>query len=160
VTTPLAIGTLFLFSSLALGQAATESLNHSTLKHPRHKVSCLCGVVQICSGDICLTPESFDLDDDITVELRDKSGVTILDSKKVVMETRAIKGTMQDGIKTTSTTRERRFCFENKPDGNYFFAFVLYKNGAPQPAERFPVNYVSRRRKRCDSVYVLDSPHS
>jgi hypothetical protein len=109
----------------------------------------------VCSGDICGAPSDYDLDDDITVELREKSG-TILDSKKVVVETREKQGTTQDGTKTSYKESERRFCFEGKRDGDYLFAFMLRKNGVSQPAVIFPTNYSHRRSKACDSVYMVE----
>ena len=39
------------------------------LKYKRHKVSCLCGTVQVCSGDICGRTSDYGLDDDILVQL-------------------------------------------------------------------------------------------
>jgi len=111
--------------------------------------------VDICSGDICLSPSAFDLDDDITVELRDKRGI-ILDSKKVMEETREVPGTLLDGTKTSFKQKERRFCFEGKRDGDYLLAFILRKNGVPQPAVIIPRNYSHKRSKPCDSVYMLE----
>ncbi len=146
----------FAFCRFAFSQTATPPPDCSTLKYLRHKVSCLCGTVQICSGDICGNPSSYNLDDDITVELRDKGGMTILDSKKVVNETRETKCTTQVGMKVPCNTRERRFCFEGKHDGNYQLAFILFKNGVPQPAIKFPTNYSRKRRKLCDSVYMVE----
>src|SRR5215467_6015700 len=88
VNRPVSIAVLLLFSSsFVFSQAAPKPSDCSTLRYLRHKVSCLCGTVQICSGDICGRPSSYDLDDDITVELRDKVGSTMLDSKKVGVET-------------------------------------------------------------------------
>ena len=109
----------------------------------------------MCSGDICGRPSDYDLDDDITVELQEKSG-TILDSKKVVVETREKQGTTQDGTKTSYKETERRFCFEGKRDGDYLLAFVLHKNGVSQPAVIFPTNYSHKRSKACDSVYMVE----
>ena len=57
----------------------------STLTYFRHKVSCLCGIVEVCAGDICGGPSVYELDDDITVELRNKKGTT-LDTQKAVVE--------------------------------------------------------------------------
>ena len=128
----------------------------STLKYSRHKVSCLCGTVQICSGDICGRPSTYNLDDDITVELRDKGGTTILDSKKVLAETRERECTTQVGTKISCNTTERTFCFGGKRDGDYQLAFVLFKNGVPQPAIKFPTNYSRKRRKSCDSIYMVE----
>ena len=128
----------------------------STLKYPRHKVSCLCGTVQVCSGDLCLGPATFDLDDEITVELRDKTGSTILESKKAVIEAREMECTTQDGKKGPCEISRRLFCFNGKPDGDYRLAFILYKKGAPQPAVIFPTNYSHKRHKPCDRMYMLE----
>jgi len=107
--------------------------------------------VEVCSGDICLNPSGYDLDDDITVELRDKAG-TVVDSKKVIVETREKEGTTQVGTRVSYKTTERTFCFEGKRDGDYLLAFVLHKNGVSQPAIKFPTSYSHKRRKACDSV--------
>jgi hypothetical protein len=154
-TLTLAAVLLFL-NPIAVCQTPSHASDCSTLKYLRHEVSCLCGTVQVCSGDICLRPSDFDLDDDITVELREKSG-TILDSEKVVVETCEKQGTTQDGTKTSYKETERRFCFEGKRDGDYLLAFVLHKNGVPQPAVIFPTNYSRKRSKACDSVYMVDA---
>jgi hypothetical protein len=153
--TPTLTALLLLLGSIAVGQTPPHASDSSTFKYSRHKVSCLCGAVQICSGDICGRPSDYDLDDDITVELRDKSGTT-LDSKRVAIETREQHGTTQDGTKTSFKQTERRFCFEGKRDGNYLLAFVLHKEGAPQPAAIFPTNYSHKRNKPCDSVYMVE----
>jgi len=153
--TPTLTALLLLLGSMAIAQTSPRASDSSTFKYSRHKVSCLCGAVQICSGDICGRPSDYDLDDDITVELRDKSGTT-LDSKKVATETREQHGTTQDGSKTSFKQTERRFCFEGKRDGNYQLAFVLHKNGTPQPAAIFPTNYSHKRNKPCDSVYMVE----
>jgi hypothetical protein len=111
--------------------------------------------VDVCAGDICGRPSDYDLDDDITVELRDKAGTTIIDSKKVIVETREEEGTTQVGTKVSYKRTERKFCFDGKGDGNYVLAFVLYKRGVPQPAAKFPTNYSSKRHKLCDSIYMV-----
>ena len=46
---------------------------------------------KVCSGDICGRPSDYELDDDIAVELRDKSGTT-LDTQKVMVETEEMHG--------------------------------------------------------------------
>jgi hypothetical protein len=112
--------------------------------------------VEVCSGDICGRPSNYNLDDDITVELRDKAGTTIIESKKVIVETREKEGTTQVGTKVSYRTTERTFCFDGKGDGNYLLGFILYKNGVPQPAVKFPTNYSSKRRKPCDSIYMVE----
>jgi len=111
--------------------------------------------VQVCSGDICVGPAAFDLDDDITIELRDKGGMT-LDTQKVMIQTTQKLGTTQDGTKTSYKQAERRFCFEGKRDGDYRLAFILYREGAPQPAVIFPTNYSHKRRKSCDSIFMVE----
>jgi hypothetical protein len=141
-------------SPLLCSQTPSSGSDCSTLKYLRHKVSCLCGTVQVCSGDICGRPATYDFDDDIAVELRDKAGTTILESKKVIVETREKTGTTQVGTKVVYKTTERTFCFEGKRDGDYQLAFILYKNGVPQPAIKFPTNYSHKRRKPCDSIYI------
>lgn len=147
---------LFLLNALALCQTPNLGPDCSTLKHSRHKVSCLCGKVDVCAGDICGPPSTYGLDDDITVELRDKAGRTVLDSKKVIEETRKNEGTTQAGTRTSYKTTERRFCFEGKGDGDYLLEFIFFKNGVPQLAVKFPTNYSRKRRKSCDSVYMVD----
>jgi len=147
---------LFLFNPLVVCQTPYHGADCSTLKYSRRKVSCLCGTVQVCSGDICGRPSVYGLDDDITVELRRKDGTTILDSKKVVVETREEEGTTQVGTKVSYKKTERKFCFEGKGDGGYQLAFVLYKNGVPQPAVKFPTNYSRKPSKPCNSVYMVE----
>lgn len=88
VNRTLTLAALLLFlTSVVVCQTQSHASDCSTLKYLRHKASCLCGTVQICSGDICGRPSDYELDDDIAVELRDKSGTT-LDTQKVVVETR------------------------------------------------------------------------
>jgi len=153
----LTIGAALLVATpLVVSQTPSNGSDCSTLKYLRHKVSCLCGTVQVCSGDICGRPATYDLDDDITVELRDKAGTTILESKKVIVETREKTGTTQVGTKVLYKATERTFCFEGKRDGDYQLAFILYKNGVPQPAIKFPTNYSHKRRKSCDSIYMVE----
>lgn len=147
---------LFVANPLALSQTPSSSSDCSTLKYLRHKVSCLCGTVEVCSGDICGRPATYDLDDDITVELRDKAGSTILESKKAIVGTREKEGTTQVGTKISYKTTERTFCFEGKRDGDYQLAFILYKNGVPRAAVKFPTNYSRKRRKPCDSIYMVE----
>ena len=147
---------LLLLSSVAVCQTSNRTSDCATLKYiRRHRVSCLCGSVQICSGDICGSPSDYKLDDDITVELRDKSGVT-LDTKKAVVETREEQGTTQDGAKTTYNLKQRRFSFEGKQEGYYFLAFILHKNGIPQPALVFPTKYSHKVNEVGNTVYMLE----
>src|ERR1700753_3646141 len=109
------IAALVIFSPLALSQVSYGASDCSTLKYSRHKVSSLSGTVAICSGDICGGPSVYELDEDITVELRTKNGI-VVDTQKVVFEASEKQGTKQDRTAITFTQRERRFSFENKPD--------------------------------------------
>jgi len=147
---------LVLLSPIVVCQTPSHASNCSTLKHLRHKVSCLCGTVQVCSGDICGRPSTYERDDDISVELRDKTGA-ILDTQKVVVKTQEKEGTTQDGTITSYKATERRFGFEGKPDGDHKLAFVLHKNGVPQPAVTFPETYSHKRTKPCDPVFMVES---
>ena len=152
----IATSTFLLVSVFAICQPTPKTADCSTLKYLRHKVSCLCGIVQICSGDICLSPSNYNLDEDITVELRDKTGTTILDSKKVTPQTHERECTTQTGAKTSCNTTEKSFCFEGKRNGEYQLAFVLHKNGNPQPAVKFPTSYSRKQSKPCDSIYMVE----
>ena len=147
---------LFLLNSIVICQTPSSGPVCSTLKYVRHKVSCLCGTVQVCSGDICLSPAAYGLDDDITVELRDKAGTTVLASTKAIVTTSDGVGTTQDGTKASYKSKERTFCFDGNRDGDYMLAFVLHKNGLPQPAVEFPTNYSHTRLKACGSVYMVE----
>ena len=147
------IAVLVLFSPVC--QTSHVTSDCSTLKHLRHKVSSLSGTVAICSGDICGSPSVYELDNDITVELRTKSG-TILDTQKVVFEVYERQGTKQDGTAITFEQKERRFSFKDKPDGDYLLAFILHKNSIAQPAVIFPTNYSHKRNKLGNSYYMVD----
>ena len=147
---------LFMLNGSVFCQTPYHSSDCSTLKYERHKVSCLCGTVQVCSGDICGRPSDYGLDDDILVQLRSKSGTAILDSEKVAVEKRERECTTQAGTKVSCPATERRFCFDGKRDGDYQLAFIVSKNGVPQPAIKFPTNYSRKRRKSCDSIYMVE----
>ena len=147
---------LLLLNSLVVCQTPSPGPDCSTLKYVRHKVSCLCGTVQVCSGDVCNNPAVYGLDDDITVELRDKAGTTVLASTKAIVTTTDKGGTTRDGTKVSYKSRGRTFCFDGNRDGDYVLAFVLHKNGLPQPVVQFPTNYSHTRRKACDSVYMVE----
>ena len=147
---------IFLFGPPVVCQTAAHASDCSTLKYLRHKVSCLCGTVQVCSGDLCGRPSDYGLDDDITVQLRNKTGITIIDSKKAVVETRERECRTQVGAKVPCPTTERTFCFEGKRDGDYQLAFILSKNGVLQPAVKFPTKYSHKSRKSCNSVYMVE----
>ncbi len=110
----------------------------------------------MCSGDICGRPSDYDLDDDITVELRDKGGAATIASKRVIEETREKEGTTQVGTKVSYKTTERTFCFEGRGEGDYVLAFVLYKNGVPQRAVKFPTKYSRKHDKPCNSIYMVE----
>ena len=146
---------LAIVTPIAVCQTTHRATDCSTLKYVRHKDSCLCGTVQICSGDICGSPAVYELDEDITVELRDKSGTT-LDTQKVVVETREEQGTTQDGRKTSFKLAERRFSFGGRRDGDYLLAFILHKNGVSQPAVIFPTNYSHKRNKLSNAVFMVE----
>ena len=133
----LTVSLLTAMSVCAASQEASRQKDCSTLKHLKHKVSCLCGEVSVCSGDICGRPSTYDLDSDIDVVLRDKHG-GILASKKL------------------SYDAGRKFCFEGQHDGDYQIAVVLYKNAIPQPAAVFPTNYRQKRSKTCDATYMVE----
>jgi hypothetical protein len=148
---------VFILSRFIVCQTVTPSNACSTLKYSLHKVSCLCGEVNICSGDVCGRPSDYNLDEDIRVELRDKVGTTILDWKKAVVETRERQCTKGFGTKRfPCNTEARTFCFEGKRDGNYQLAFILHKSGVAQPAVIFPTRYRRNRQKACDSVYLVE----
>jgi hypothetical protein len=147
---------LFMLNAFVFCQTPYHGSDCSTLKYARHKVSCLCGTVQVCSGDVCGRPSDYGLDDDITVQLRNKAGTTILDSKKVVVEKRGRECTTQVGTKVSCPTTERTFCFDGKGDGDYQLAFIVSKNGVPQPAVKFPTNYSRKRNQSCNSVYMVE----
>lgn len=147
---------LLLVISPLVSQTPSNGSDCSTLKYLRHKVSCLCGTVQACSGDICGRPSDYGLDDEITVQLRNKAGTTILDSKKVVVEKRERECTTQVGTKVPCPATERRFCFDGKRDGDYQLAFIVFKNGVARPAIKFPTSYSHKRHKFCDSIYMVE----
>jgi hypothetical protein len=135
-TTQLLILLLAAMGICAPAQESPEPVDCST-RHLKHKVSCLCGEVAVCSGDICVGPSVFDLDDNLDAVLRDEHG-RILDSRTLFYKT------------------QRKFCFEGRRDGGYQIAFVLYKKGAPRPAVVFPTNYKQKRTKRCDAIYMVE----
>jgi hypothetical protein len=146
---------LILLSPIALCQVSYGASDCATLKYSRHKVSSLSGTVAICSGDICGGPSVYELDEDITVQLRTKNGI-VLDAQKVVFESSQKHGTKQDGTAITFEQKERRFSFEGKQDGDYLLAFILYKNGIAQPAVIFPTNYSHKRNKLSNSYYMVE----
>ena len=88
---------LFFPGPVALRQTSYRASDSSTLKYLRHKGSCFCGTVQICSGDNCGRTWDYELDDDIAVELRDKNDTT-LDTQKAVVEMIEEQGTTKKGV--------------------------------------------------------------
>lgn len=136
-TRQLTILLLTVVSICAVSQEASTQKDCATLKYRRHKVSCLCGEISVCSGDICGRPSTYDLDNDIDVVLRDKHH-TVLASKRLSYET------------------GRKFCFEGRHDGDYQIAIVLYKKEVPQPAVVFPTDYKQTRTKACDATYMVE----
>ena len=145
-----------LLAAISAAQQQPMAPSCPTLKYSLHKVSCLCGEVSICSGDICGIPSTYGLDDEITVELRDKTGATVIASTKVVEEERTEFETTQDNLRRAYSRRVRTFCFEEQRNGRYQLAFITHKNGVPQPAILFPTNYSASRYKTCDSVYMVE----
>jgi len=146
---------LVLVTPIAVCQTSFRASDCSNLKYVRHKSSCLCGIVQICSGDICGNPLDYELDDDITVELRDKSGMT-LDTQKVVVEMSEEQGKTLDGRRISYKHSEREFSFTGKRDGDYLLAFILHKGGDSQSAIVFPTNYSHKRNRLGNAVYMLE----
>lgn len=144
---------LFMLSAFVLSQTSHDGSDGSTLRHSRHKVSCLCGTVTLCAGDVCGLSA---LDDDIIVQLRSKTGMTILDSQKVLdpFKARGRKCTTQVGTKVPCPTIERTFCFEGKRDGDYQLAVIASRNGVRLPAVTFPTNYSRKRDASCRSYAV------
>lgn len=102
-----------------------------------------------------MSPSDWELDDAIAVELRDKSGTT-LDTQKVLVETSEEQGTTQDGTKISFKLTQRRFSFRDKRDGDYLLALIVYKDGVPQPAVIFPMNYSHKRSKPGNPVYMVE----
>jgi hypothetical protein len=65
---------------------------------------------------------------DVLVQLRNKAGTTIVESKEVAAEKRDRECTTQVGTKVSCPTTERRFCFDGKPDGDYQLAVIVFLN--------------------------------
>jgi hypothetical protein len=153
-----AVAMLLLLNAQGVCQNVRKGSDCTTLKSSPHKRYCLCGAIQICSGDIRSSPLTYGLDDKITVELRNKAGKTIIDSQQATFQTREKQGTTQDNTPISYEESEYRFSFEGKPDGKYVLAFVLYKNGAAQPAVIFPPNYSKKNSKTTtsNSIYMVE----
>ena len=124
-------------SILAASQENAKQPDCQTLKYARHKVSCLCGEVSVCAGDICAGTSVYGLDDDIDVLLRDNHSNT-LQSKRLSYET------------------QRKFCFQGQRDGKYQIAFLLRRKGVAQPVVVFPTSFKQSRKKPCDSIYMVE----
>jgi len=127
---------LLLVSAVSACQESTPTRDCTTHNFVLHKTPCLCGQVNITSGDISLDPATYGLDDKLDVELRDKAGKAI-ESKRM------------------SYKNEHTFCFSGKPKGRYALAFILYKSGQPQPAAVFPTNYTAKERETCNVIYPV-----
>jgi hypothetical protein len=134
---PLLMSLLVATSIVAGSQEKRLTTDCQTLKYAKHKVSCLCGKVSVCAGDLCSGPSVYSLDDEIDVQLRDKRANS-LQSKKL------------------SYATQRKFCFEGQQDGEYQIAFVLHKGGIAQPAVVFPTSFKKTRNKPCDSIYMVE----
>lgn len=101
-----------------------------------HKTPCLCGKIQLSSGDIGVSPANMGLDDRVDVELRDSNG-RVLESKQLTYKS------------------EVPFCFSGKRKGRYAVAFIRYDSGKPQPATVFPTNYTAKPNKKCNVIYLV-----
>jgi len=150
------IAMLLLLNAQVASQGVRKGSDCTTLKYLQHKKSCLCGTIQICSGDICGKPASYGLDDKITIELRNKTSNTIIDSQQASFETREEQGTTQDNRRTSYKVSEYTFSFEGKPDGKYVLAFILYENGTARPAVIFPTNYSKKHPTTSNSIYMIE----
>jgi hypothetical protein len=80
---------------------------------------------------------------------------TVLESGKAATETRYCQRTTSTGIMVAGNTTERRFGCEGRREGDSVLAFLVYKDGVPQPAIEFSTRYSSRNRESCDSVYMV-----
>lgn len=127
---------LLLLSAVSLSQESTPTRDCTTHNFALHKTPCLCGHVNITSGDISLNPAAYGLDDTLDVELRDKAG-KVIESKRMLYRS------------------DDTFCFSGKPKGRYALAFILYKSGRPQPAAVFPANYTAKERETCNVIYPV-----
>jgi hypothetical protein len=101
-----------------------------------HKTPCLCGKIQVTSGDIGVDPAQMGLDETVEVELRDKNGKP-LESKRLPYKS------------------EVQFCFSGRPKGRYDLAFVLFESGKPQPAVVFPQKYTAKSDQECNAIYLV-----
>jgi hypothetical protein len=118
-----------------MSQESSPKTDCTTHHFRLHKTPCLCGKVDVASGDIVLKPAQFGLDDTLDVELRDNAGKAI--------ESKRLSG------------NEPTFCFSGKTKGRYALAFVLYKAGKPQPAAVFPTKYTAKSDETCNVIYLV-----
>jgi hypothetical protein len=95
-------------SILAASQESSKPPDCQTLKYKKHKVSCLCGKVSVCAGDICAGPSVYGLDDDIDVLLRAKHA---------------------NALESEKRSNGTNFCFEGQRDGEYQIVFVTRTAG-------------------------------
>jgi hypothetical protein len=127
---------LLLVSSFpAFGQQPAGS-DCTTLKYQKRTSAWLCGQTEICAGDICGRPSTYDFDEQFDVVLRNKQGKNLA-SKKLSYE-------------------QRKFCFDGYSDGDYELAFILYQKGVSQPARVFPARYKRNANKPNDKVYMVE----
>jgi hypothetical protein len=119
----------------ALAQQTSAVADCSTLKYQRHRRASLCGKAEVCLGDICGRPFTYGFDENFDVVLRDNQGKE---------------------LETKSLSYEKpTFCFDGRGDGDYQFAFVLYKNRVPEGARVFPVRYKHNPEKPNDVIYMI-----
>ena len=126
---------LLLFCVPAMAQQTSAIADCSTLKYKRHRSASLCGSASVCSGDLCGRPSTYDFDDGFDVVLRDNQGKE---------------------LETKSLSYEKpTFCFDGRQNGDYQFAFVLYKNRIPEAARVFPTRYRRNPEKPNDVYHMI-----
>ena len=124
---------IWLIVAVSFSQETPAPKDCNTNHFVLHKMPCLCGKIQIASGDIGVDPVQMGLDEMVEVELRDAKGKPI-ESKRL------------------SYRSEVPFCFSGKANGRYSLAFVLFEKGKPQPAAVFPTKYRGKSDRECASV--------
>lgn len=117
-------------------QKSTPRSDCTTNHFVMHKTPCLCGKIQIASGDIGVDPTQMGLDDRVDVELRDRNG-GLIESTRLTYKSNV------------------PFCFSGRPKGKYAVAFVLYESGKPQPAAVFPTDYTADSNRECNVIYLV-----
>ena len=119
-----------------VAQQTSNVADCTTLQYLQRETASLCGTADICSGDICGSPSFYDFDEHFDVVLRDSKGREL--------ETKSL------------SYKESAFCFSGRENGNYQLAFVLRKNGVPEPARVFPTRYKHNPQKPNDAVYMIE----